>query len=469
MRINQAARHPQEVNAEGTQVLRLRPEQELARTVLSCLLWEDSFYESGEAVAERIARLVALSKPEGVAELARKARGPMKLRHVPLLLIREMARLPQHKRLVSGLLESCIQRPDEITEFLAIYWKDKRQPLSAQVKKGLAKAFGKFDEFALSRYDRAGAVKLRDALFLCHANPGGEGRYTKAERKLAPRGLSGREDLYRRLVEGKLEPVDTWETALSSGGDKKLEFERLLREDKLGALALLRNLRNMLDAGVEERMIRTGISTMKVERVLPFRFISAARYAPRLEPELEQAMFRCLEGGEKLAGHTALVIDTSPSMWQATVSSRSEMNRFDAAAALAILARELCEQTSIFAFNERAVEVPPRRGFALRDALEATRGNASCGGLAVEMANARGYDRIIVLTDGQWHYKDASKASWGGYGMGDAKVVSPAPLTSKAYMLNVATDRNGVGYGRWQSIDGWSEAVLSYIQAAEPN
>jgi hypothetical protein len=50
---------------------------------------------------------------------------------------------------------------------------------------------------------------------------------------------------------------------------------------------------------------------------------------------------------------------------------------------------------------------------------------------------------------------------------GDCKVVSPAPLTDKAYMVNVSTTKNGVGYGKWTSIDGWSEAIVEFIQQSE--
>lgn len=117
--------------------------------------------------------------------------------------------------------------------------------------------------------------------------------------------------LFQKIVTGGLATPDTWDVALSGGADKRETFERLI-DGKLGALALLRNLRNMIQAGVPDATIRAGIEKMKVERVLPFRFISAAKYAPSFEPELEQAMFRCLDGSEKLPGTTALVIDTSP-------------------------------------------------------------------------------------------------------------------------------------------------------------
>jgi 60 kDa SS-A/Ro ribonucleoprotein len=146
----------------------------------------------------------------------------MKLRHAPLLLVREMARLPSHKALVAETLERVIQRPDELAEFLAIYWKDGRQPVSAQVKKGLARAFRKFNEYALAKYDREGAVKLRDALFLSHSKPkDATVKFTKLERKSAEQyDLAPHETLYKRVVDRKLTTPDTWEVELSASSDK---------------------------------------------------------------------------------------------------------------------------------------------------------------------------------------------------------------------------------------------------------
>lgn len=436
------------VNAEGTPVKALSPEQELRRSVMACMLWEDSFYESGEAIAARISGLIKKVGFDKTATLAIDAREKMKLRHVPLLLARELASMKAGRKM-GDLLERVIQRPDELTEFLSLYWKDGKRPIAKQVKAGLARAFRKFNEYSLAKYNTDSQVKLRDVLFLCHAKP-------QDDEQAA---------LWKRLIAGELKTPDTWEVALSGGADKREAFTRLITEGNLGALAMLRNLRNMLGVGVEDAVIRKGLADMKVERVLPFRFIAAAKYAPRFEPELEAAMYRCLKDAAKLPGVTALVVDTSPSMWMAQISAKSEMDRFEAAAALAILCREVCEHVNVYAFNEKGYEVAPRRGFGLRDALAQTRGNASCGGFAVKMANDAGYDRIIVLTDGQWHYSDLTKR--GGFAEGAATVVSPAPLTDKAYMVNVANQKNGVGYGKWHSIDGWSEAIIEYVRASE--
>src|SRR5438067_4938317 len=213
---------------EGAAARHISSESQLRRSVLACLLWESQFYEDGVEIGGRIAELVPKVAVEKVAGLAVEAREQMKLRHVPLLLVREMARQKTHRAPVSETLARVIQRADELAEFVAIYWKDGRVPLSGQVKKGLAAAFPKFDEYQLAKYDRGGPIKLRDVLFLPHAKP----RDT------------AQEAVWKRLIWGRLTTPDTWEVALSAVGgdgaapqatDKREAWERLLREHKLGA------------------------------------------------------------------------------------------------------------------------------------------------------------------------------------------------------------------------------------------
>jgi TROVE domain-containing protein len=418
---------------EGAPARNLSTELQLRRSVLACLLWESQFYEDGVEIAGRIAELVPQVAAEKVAELAVEAREKMKLRHVPLLLVREMARHATHRALVAETLARVIQRADELAEFVAIYWKDGRVPLSGQVKKGLAAAFPKFDAYALAKYDRGGPIKLRDVLFLAHAKPRDEAQA----------------EVWKRLIAGELTAPDTWEVALSSGADKREAWERLLREQKLGALALLRNLRNMRDVGVKESLVLSTLSSMSASRVLPFRFLAAARYAPQWEEALEQAMLKCVAGQEKLAGKTIVLVDVSGSM-TAPLSHRSGMQRTDAAYGLAVLLREIGEKVAVFSFSDTLVEVPARRGFALRDAIDASqRHNSTQLGHAVgELNHNHGYGRLIVITDEQAHD------------------TVPAPK-GKGYVINVASYKNGVGYGKWTHIDGWSESVVEYIRTLE--
>ena len=428
MKVNVATKNNLKTH-EGAPARRINAEQQLRRSLMACMLWEDTFYEDGISIAERIAYLVPLVAPDTVSGMAIEARERMKLRHAPLWVVREMAKQPKHKGLVAETLSRVIQRADELAEFVALYWKDGRQPLSKQVKKGLAQAFTKFDAYQLAKYNRDGAVKLRDVLFLCHAKPKDKEQ----------------EAMWKQLIDGTLPVPDTWEVSLSAGKDKKATWERLLAENKLGGLALLRNLRNMAGSKVDESLVFAALDRMKTARILPFRFIAAAKHAPQWESRIERAMLKCLEGREKLPGKTVLLIDVSGSMdWE--ISAKSDLKRYDAANGLAILARELCEQVAIYSFSNSVVRIPDRRGFALRDAITNSQFHGGTWlGNAVKHINAsEHYDRLIVLTDEQSHD------------------TVPNPK-GKGYVINVASYKNGVGYGAWTHIDGWSEAVIDYI------
>jgi Mg-chelatase subunit ChlD len=215
---------------------------------------------------------------------------------------------------------------------------------------------------------------------------------------------------------------------------------------------LLRNLRNMREADVSEELVLKALEQMKTDRVLPFRFLAAARTAPQWEQALEGAMFRALEGrAGQLPGHTVLLVDVSGSM-EAPISHRSEMRRTDAAYGVAILIREIAQKAMIYTFSNEAKLVAARRGMALRDALDQSQPHgATYLGAAIERVEKdcrQGYDRLVVITDEQSHDH------------------VPAPR-GRGYVINVASNRNGVGYGPWMHVDGWSEAVVEFIAELE--
>lgn len=314
--------------------------------------------------------------------------------------------------------------------------KKKQKTLSAKVKQGLAHAFTKFNEFQLRKHAHSDrAVKLRDVLFLTHAKP-------KDEEQAA---------MWKRLIAGELSVPDTWETALSSGADKKETFERLIREEKLGALAFVRNLRNMHEAKVSRGLISEYAERIDVSKVFPWQFIAAAKFAPWYEPELEKCMLRASSFKEKLPGKTILMIDHSGSMRE-ELSAKSEMTYSDAACGVAMMLRELCDDAHVFTFSNNLVYVPPRRGFALRDAIHASQhmaGTYLTGALSELYKQDREFDRIIIITDEQSH---------------DGILKSP---TGKGYVVNIASNRNGVGYGDFTHINGFSANVLDYIREDE--
>lgn len=446
---------------EGAPAKRINAEQMLRRSLMSCLLWEKNFYEDGVDIAQRIAELIPQVEPAAVASMAVEAREKMKLRHAPLWVVREMARHEKHKAFVSDTLFQVIQRADELSEFLSLYWLDGRQPLSSQVKKGLARAFQKFDAYQLAKYNRDGAVKLRDVLFMCHAKP------KDKEQEL----------VWKKLVDGNLESPDTWEVALSSGQDKRESWERLLKEKKIGALALLRNLRNMEQSGVDESLIFDALDNMRTEYVLPFRFISAARYVPQWESHIESAMLKCLEGQPKIPGKTVLLVDVSGSM-DSNISSKSDLKRFDTANGLAILARELCEDVHIFSFSMELKAIAPRRGFSLRDAIASSQQHSGTPlGLAVESIYQPKDWTVNSAKFSSWFRTEDHEVSYRGQDLKPDRLIVltdeqssdpvPNPKHGLGYMVNVSSNKNGVGYGSWTHIDGWSESIFDYIREAD--
>lgn len=430
MRLNTAQAIPKTYTHEGAPAKRITAEQELRRSVLSCLLWEREFYESGEDIVARILRLAAEVPREAVANLAVEARERFHLRHVPLILL--VSLIKRGGAAVAEAIAATIQRPDEMAELLAIYWKDGKKPLAKQLQRGLAMAFGKFDEYALAKYDREGPVRLRDVLFLCHAKP----------------DSPEREGLYKRVAERQLAIPDTWEVALSGGADKRETFTRLISEGQLGYLALLRNLRNMTAANVDPQLIAQAIIARKgARRVLPFRYVAAARACPQMEPYLDQALCEAVSEGPMLDGRTVVLVDVSGSM-DVPLSAKSDLRRIDAAAALASV---ISGNLRVFTFSNQIAEVPPRRGMAGVDAvIKSQPHGATYLGAAVKIINTNvQHDRLIVITDEQSSDR------------------VPDPVAKHAYMINVASAKNGVGYGRWTHIDGFSEAVIRFIAENE--
>lgn len=440
MRLNVSPVKPHGQTHEGASASPMNAEQTLRRSVMSCLLWESEFYEDGEDIARRIMRLAATVPAEKLAALAIEVRERGNLRHIPLLLLSVLAKTCRSDKTVADTIERVIQRADELSELLAVHAKingvapnEVKKKIPAQMKKGLARAFTKFGEYALAKYDRGGAIRLRDVLFMVHAKP-------KDDEQSA---------LWKRLIANQLAVPDTWEVQLSGGADKKETFERLIREGNLGYLALLRNLRNMEQADCDPDLVRTAIVARKngAQRVLPFRYIAAARAVPQFEPAIDQALCEAIAELPILPGKTAILIDVSGSM-DYKLSVKSDMTRMDAAAALgAIWPGDI----RMFTFSNNFVEVPARRGMAGVDAIVRSQTHQGTYlGQAVDLLNKQvKYDRLIVITDEQSHDP------------------VPDPLGSRAYMINVASTQRGVGYGKWNHIDGFSEGILRYIHEIE--
>ena len=259
--LNRPADHSVRTHEDAPAVANLTAEQLLRRSVMACLLWEDTFYEDGQSIADRIVENARKVDPYYLAELAKEVRHKANLRHAPLLLLDVLSEPKKMDvpSLVADTIYNVISRPDELSEFLAVYWRNGRKSVSHQIRLGLGKAFGKFSEYSLAKYDRDGAIKLRDVMRICNPKPVDEAKAA----------------LYKKVLDRTLTTPDTWETNLSAGKDKKETFERLIREGNLGYFALIRNLRNMEKAGCDRNLVISAITARKngADKILPRSYV----------------------------------------------------------------------------------------------------------------------------------------------------------------------------------------------------
>jgi hypothetical protein len=283
-------------NHEGGQAYSLTPETELYTRVLTSLISEDKFYEKGGTSDDRIVGLAKKVDNEFLSGLAIYAREQMNLRSVPLVLASVLANKAKGK-LVGNTIARVVQRADEITELLAFYAKIngrglyKLKPISHQIKSGLGKSFNKFDEYQFAKYDRnKTAIKLKDALQL-----------------IRPKPISNEQQLiFDKIVKGELKTPDTWETKISTEGQKEdgnktKAWEDLIREKKLGYMATLRNLRNILQTNVSKEAISLVNNYIRNEKAVlnskqfPFRFLSAYNIVREIASPYTSSVLDALE------------------------------------------------------------------------------------------------------------------------------------------------------------------------------
>jgi hypothetical protein len=467
MRINVQPKRMPEFTHEGAKASHISPIQQLRRSVLSCLLWEDTFYESGESIAARISKNAQAVSPHQLASLAIEARQSFHLRHIPLLLLLELAKTAKGiPFLMRNTVESVISRADEMAEILSIYWKDGKKPLPHGLIKGLRQAALKFDAYQLNKWDRDGAVKLRDVIFISHINfPDNERSRlvaNMANKSYFPEATKGGFSIGANLgLSGTphLDPPETWEVLIAAAGNDKAKrreiWAAMLKKSLdrqpggLGYMALLRNLRNMTEDGVNHQLIEAAIEArVGAKRILPFRFIQSAKVNPQFFRSLDRALQASVVSQEGLEGTTAVCVDCSGSM-TTKLSAKGEVSRFDAAASLAGC---INGRMRLVAFGYEAREISPIPGLGVITALTHSGvGHATNAHLAMQLVNNMKPlpDRVIIITDEQ------------------VSQSLPKPLTRDSYIINVGPYKNGIGYGDYTKIDGFSASTLDFIRESE--
>ncbi|WBO86529.1 TROVE domain-containing protein [Hymenobacter yonginensis] len=483
---------PDTVNHAGAAAFTLSPALELYAAVATTAL-ADQFYETADTRLTRLRELVARCEPRFVAQLAVYARERMHLRSVPLVLAVELTRRHCGDSLVSRLVARIVQRPDEITELLAFYTQANQRTgrktlnrLSKQVQKGLAQSFNRFDGYQLAKYDRAGAVRLRDALFLVH--PAAKNAEQQA--------------LFNHLVAGTLPTPYTWETELSALGQVtyatpaertaafRQKWTELIGSGKLGYMALLRNLRNILEADVSaETMVEVCAAladrfAVARSKQLPFRFLAAYREVKALHGGHVSAVLAALEdaishSAANLRGFgpdTRVVIacDVSGSMQQ-PVSPRSKVLLYDVGLVLGMLLQSRCQHVVAGMFGNTWKRLSLPRGPVLRNVDEFYRregevGYSTNGYLVIEDLKRRRevVDKVLVFTDCQlWNsapFGTSIAKEWADY----RRTVAPQ---ARLYLFDLAGHGTAPLDVRAEDgvalIAGWSDKVFDVLAALE--
>ncbi|MFK7106757.1 TROVE domain-containing protein [Flavobacterium oreochromis] len=477
-------------NYEGAKAYKMNPEMELYTAVVTTGL-NDVTYEKSNDRLQRIQQLITKCDPEFAAKLAIYVRNQMYMRSIPMVLTVELAKQSQGTSIVKNTVQGVVKRADEITELLAYYQManerkgtKKLNRLSKQIQKGLAESFNTFDEYQFAKYNRSGEVKLRDALFLVHPK-------AKDESQQA---------IFDKIASDTLETPYTWETELSELGKQKYEsdqakkeavkqkWEELIDSNRLGYMATMRNLRNIVQAEVSFEYIDKACKYLSNEKAianskqLPFRFLAAYREIKELKSKFTAMILEALEEAVILSsknikgfdGTTSVVIacDVSGSMQQ-PVSPKSKVLLYDIGLMLGMLMQSRCKNvvSGMFGDKWKIINMSPRNVLANVQEFyrrEGEVGYSTNGYLVIEDLIQRKeiVDKVMLFTDVQmWNSNQTQHTfenSWNRY-----KQIAPK---AKLYLFDLA------GYGQVpldikrndvHLIAGWSDKIFDVLDAIE--
>lgn len=427
----------------------------LRRVTLANLLFESNYYQDSDTIMKQIESLVQLVEPQRVVDLAIECRFEQKLRHTPLWLLLLVQQY--HKGFsIKKAIAKISTRPDMLMDLWGMLQKKtgKLKPIPKAFKKGMALAFDNYDEYQIAKYRKSNMdLSLVDVVNLVH-----------------PVATEKNADALATLVRNELKPADTWETALSQGANKKETFERLINENKLGSLAILRNLRGMNEAGLERLTIKKAIGQVNSNWLTPLNFLAASRAVPEFNSDINEAMKRSF-ASYKIGGTTILAIDVSGSM-NGLNSHASNFTRMDLAFSLAALGSYVFEDLILVftagydhTLTGRHKIMPNDQGLGIFNTGTSAIRELGGGGIFTyqlcEWLKAQGLsnqaDRLVVVSDSQ----DIDIS----YGRKDKPDTSPYKTS---YIIDISTHTHGIKTGVWTAeINGWSDKLFHYIHAVE--
>lgn len=493
MRFNQPSQNTNKViNYEGEGAYKLSKELELYSSAITTVL-DNTYYEKGDKRLDRIKELVTECDDTFVGKLAVYCREQMYLRSVPIVLAVELAKKHSGDKLVQQVTSRVVARADEITELLAYYQLSNNRTgvkrlnkLSKQLQHGLKIAFNKFGAYNFRKYNRNNVITLRDAYFLVHPTAKDDDQYK----------------VFDMIAKDTLPAIDTWETKKSqagqSGKSSKDTWEEMIDSRKLGYMANLRNLRNMIQDDISDKHINKVCNYISNEKAVlnskqfPFRFLSAYdsiksetsfSVKPLLQA-LEQAAVISASNIEGFDENTKAVIaiDLSGSM-DNMLSDKSSLRLKDVGLVLGSFLQNRCEKVINYIFGEGLATITLEKENILGNvqelrSLDDKVGHATNGYLVIKhMLDEKLFvDKVFMFTDCQLWNTEAMISSGTGWGWNrdPSRTVqkywnqykSNINLDAKMYIFDLS------GYGNVPLnildkdvyfISGWSEKLFKVL------
>ena len=451
------------VNWSGHAAYSMSDKEKLVSMVLTTFFNEQKFYGDNSKELVEMAESMALMDSHFVANLAVYARKEMHLRSVSHVLTCIVAHTVASKPFIHYTVDGVVERADDITEILACYISMYGKPVPNGLKKALGDAMNRTNEFAFSKYNTPGkAVSFKDVLRICHPKPATD----KASK------------VFNEILTDTLPVAKRWETELSARGNTKEVWEELIDENRLGYMAMLRNLRNIINAGpdnidkVYEKL--SNKDEVLKSKQLPFRFLSAYNNVPpkatsKVRDVLEDACEYSIANLPKIPGKTIIAIDVSGSMI-CGVSKKSSTTCGEIAVLLGLMASKLCEEYIVYLFdnNLKLMNVSHRSGIL----QTACNYNILGGGTDLtlplrRMINGGIYaDRLIMLSDNEIN------SSWSGFAETCQSLADEYRRKINPDLWVHAIDLQGYGTQQFigdktNIIAGWSERVLEFITLVE--
>lgn len=458
-------------NLSGHKAYKMEDKLKLVHYVLTSLFGEEKYYGDTTNELVKTAEIVCKAEPKFVSNLARYARKEFHLRSVSHALTSIVAHTVESKPYIGVTVNDVVERADDLTEILACYINMYGKPIPNGLKKALANNLRKFNEFQISKYNGADKkVKFKDILKLTHIKP-----KTEDESKL-----------FKKILEDKLAVATRWETEVSANGNNEQTWEELIEKNQLGYMAMLRNLRNIINAQPKniDKVIEklTNKNEVLRSKQLPFRFYSAYREIEKLNgfkdkylDALETALDLSIENMPKIKGKTVIAIDASGSM-SSTISFKSDIRCWDLSCLLGVMASKFCEEALVLTFSssflwnrddksEINVVNVSKRGGIIEQAKNIKFTN---GGTPMEapfkyiIGNKIFADRIIILSDNETNCTEKTIQSFAN---------QYRNLMNKDFWVH-AIDLQGYGTQQFcgkntNFIAGWSEKIFNFINLAE--